>query len=183
MIRSPPHREHSKRLPAGRAGNGRMSMERLVSPRREVKAIQRRSSMQPRGESLSIRHEPAPLGPLPDRYQLPHANLDGDSRENPLPVEPPRPASRSRWPPEESSWGPRGIPHFGASVFNLGCFCQPHAYSSGRTGSFTQRSCNPSGPSKPLIFLTQFKGCVTSVLSARDRLRGRSQFESVGRRK
>jgi len=64
-----------------------MSMERLVSPRREVKAIQQRSSMQPRGESLSIRHEPSPLGPLPDRCQLPHvtsmATVERTSQSDP----------------------------------------------------------------------------------------------------
>src|SRR5215467_12673723 len=69
------------------AGPGRMSMERLVSPRREVKAIQQRSSMQPRGASLSIRHEHSPLGPLPDRCQLPHvtsmATVERTSQSDP----------------------------------------------------------------------------------------------------
>src|SRR5215831_13353032 len=35
------------------------------------------------------------------------------------------------------------------------------------TSSSTQRFSNPFGPSKPLIFLTQFKGCVRSVLVER----------------
>jgi len=49
-------RQLDQRGRPGRAGNGQMSMERLVSQRREVKAIQQGSSMEPRGESLSIHH-------------------------------------------------------------------------------------------------------------------------------
>src|SRR5215468_7790804 len=62
---------HAEDLPASRAGNGQKGIERLVSQRREVKAIQQDSSTHPRAESPSIRHEPSPLGPLPDRRQLP----------------------------------------------------------------------------------------------------------------
>jgi hypothetical protein len=47
-------------------------MERLVSQRREVKAIQQGPvRILGANHSLSIRHEPSPLGPLPDRCQLP----------------------------------------------------------------------------------------------------------------
>jgi hypothetical protein len=36
---------------------------------------------------------------------------DGDGRENPGPVKPPRPARRSRILPEETPWVSRGIPN------------------------------------------------------------------------
>src|SRR5262249_27288605 len=49
--------------PVGAAGPGQMSMERLVSQRSEVKAIQQGSSTHLRGESLSIHHRPQPVNP------------------------------------------------------------------------------------------------------------------------
>src|SRR5215471_16226874 len=45
----------------------------------------------------------------------------------------------------------------------------------------TQRFSNPFGPSKPLLFLTQFTGCVKSVPGARVRSSGRSHVEFVRR--
>jgi len=45
----------------------------------------------------------------------------------------------------------------------------------------TQRFSNPFGPSKPLLFLTQFTGCVRSVPGARVRSSGRSHVEFVRR--
>ena len=96
-----------------------MSIERLVSQRREVKAIQQGSGTHPRDDSLSI-HRMASVVQTARRIAV-------DSRRSarrrwsrePGPAECPRPASRSRGSPGQTSWGLRGIPPTGASVFHL----------------------------------------------------------------
>ena len=68
--------------------------------------------------------------------------------------------------------GSGGFFLLGPSCFNLGCFCQPHGHSSGRTGSSTQRFGNPLGGCKTLISNIGEQGCVRSVSTAMDRLSG-----------
>jgi len=105
------------------------------------------------------------FSPLGGSLSTPTRHLDGAGREAP----------RLNFPyglPREAGGRQKRLLETHVEFPNSGPPASTWAVSVSLTGTLlgdrasTQRFWNPFGPSKPLIFLTQFKGCVRSVLGA-----------------
>ena len=135
-----------------------LSQQPLASPGRILTRL-------PSGWSLSIHTWSLPLSPQPDRCQLPPVTSMAAVEESQL----------SRMPhglPREAGVRQKRLLGSGGIFLLLGPPSSAWAVSVSLTGTrlgdrvSTQRFSNPFGPSRPLIFLTQFTGCVRNVLDA-----------------